>query len=85
MSRTTIRLDDHLLAELKELAARSNRTMTAVIEDALREVIARQEKTPPSTQPLDLPTYGGGWVRPGVDIDNSAALLDILEGPDDPA
>lgn len=79
MSRTTIRLDDHLLAKVKELAARSNRTMTAVIEDALREVIARQNQPQTPTHELDLPTYGQGGLRPGVDIDNSAALLDIME------
>lgn len=79
MSRTTIRLDDHLLAEVKELAARSNRTMTAVIEDALREVIARQHQPRTPEDELDLPTYGHGGLRPGVDIDDSAALLDIME------
>lgn len=79
MGRTTIRLDDHLLAEVKELAARSNRTMTAVIEDALREVIARQHQPQTPKDELDLPTYGHGGLRPGVDIDDSAALLDIME------
>lgn len=78
MSRTTIRLDDHLLAEAKRLAAATDRTLTAVIEDALREVIARQQRHQPA-QPLNLPTVGGGWVRPGVDIDDSAALLDVME------
>ena len=41
--RTTIRLDDNLLAEVKLLAARSGRSMTAVIEDALREMLARRQ------------------------------------------
>jgi predicted transcriptional regulator len=85
MSRTTIRLDDHLLAEVKELAIRSNRTLTAVIEDALREVIARQDQQGGAGEQAELPTYAGGWVRAGVDIDDSAALLDVMEGPNDPA
>ncbi len=34
--RTTIRIDDALLAELKTEAARSGKTLTAVIEDAVR-------------------------------------------------
>ena len=34
--RTTIRLDDSLFAEVKAEAARTGRTMTEVIEDALR-------------------------------------------------
>lgn len=81
MTRTTIRLDDHLLAEAKRLAAKSDRTLTSVIEDALREVVARQDEQSPAHR-LDLPTHGGGWVRGGVDIDNSAGLLDIMEGPE---
>jgi hypothetical protein len=39
--RTTIRLDDDLLLEIKQLAARSGKTLTSVIEDALREMLAR--------------------------------------------
>jgi len=80
--RTTIRLDDHLLAQAKQLAARTHRTLTAVIEDALREVLARRNQT--RKKVVKLPTYGGSGTRPGVDISNSAALLDIMEAPDDP-
>jgi hypothetical protein len=81
--RTTIRLDDHLLAEAKQLAAKTNRTLTAVIEDALRETLGRREN--PKKKLTKLITYGGSGLQPGVDIDNSAALLDIMEAPDDPA
>lgn len=80
--RTTIRLDDHLLAQAKQLAAKTDRTLTAVIEDALREVLARRNQT--RKKAVKLPTYGGSGTRPGVDISNSAALLDIMEAPDDP-
>jgi len=83
MSRTTIRLDEHLLAEAKAWAIKTQRTLTQVIEDALREVLARRQSAPPAK--IDLPTYGEGWVRPGVDVTNSASLLDLMEGPDDPA
>src|ERR1700675_4442894 len=38
--RTTVRLDDDLLRQTKTLAAQTGRTLTAVIEDALRETIA---------------------------------------------
>ena len=27
-----------------------------------------------------LPTFGGGGPLPGVDLDDSAALLDLMEG-----
>jgi predicted transcriptional regulator len=37
--RTTINLDDNLLADLKQMAARTGRTMTAIIEDAVRQTV----------------------------------------------
>ena len=40
--RTTVRLDERLLAEVKQHAQASNKTLTLVIEDALREMLARR-------------------------------------------
>ena len=82
--RTTIRLDDDLLIEAKQLAARSDRTLTSVIEDALREMLARQRKTEERT-PVRLTTVSGGGLQPGVDLDDSAALLSLMEEFSDPA
>ena len=77
--RTTIRLDDHLLTEAKRLALASGRTLTAVIEDALREVVARRKEAPKGKK-TRLLSDGGRGLRPGVCLDNNAALLDIMEG-----
>ncbi len=76
--RTTIRVDDELLLEVKQLAARSDRTLTSVIEDALREMLARQRKTEERT-PVRLTTASGGGLQPGVDLDDSADLLSLME------
>jgi hypothetical protein len=76
--RTTIRLDDRLLAEAKHLAARTGRTLTAVIEDALRESLARRKRSKHRPN-ADLPTYRGQGLQPGVDLDDSAALLDLMD------
>lgn len=81
--RTTIRIDDQLLAETKRLALRTGRSLTAVIEDALREVVARQGDSDRRTA-VRLTTVGGRGILPGVDLDDSAALLDLLEGSHDP-
>ena len=80
--RTTIRLDDQLLARAKKLAAETGRTLTGVIEDALREVLARRQP-PRRRRPVRLTTFGGPGLRPGVDLDDGAALLDLMERPDD--
>ena len=81
--RTTIRIDDHLFAELKKVAADTGKTLTAVIQDALRESLSRRQVT---EQPaIDLPLFHGTGVMPGVDLSNSASLLDFIErdhGPD---
>jgi predicted transcriptional regulator len=76
--RTTIRLDDELLAEIKQIAARSDKTVAPVIEDALREMLARQRKTEERT-PARLTTVSDGGLQPGVDLDDSAALLSRME------
>lgn len=77
--RTTIRLDDELLARAKALAARTGRTLTAVIEDALRAALA-QARPRARAERVELPTYGSGGARPGVDLDDTASLLDLMEG-----
>jgi predicted transcriptional regulator len=82
--RTTIRLDDALMAEIKREAARTGRTITAFIDEALRESLARRRR-PAATARFELPSFGGGRLLPGVDLDDSAALLDLMEaggGPD---
>ncbi|OGA72355.1 MAG: antitoxin [Betaproteobacteria bacterium RIFCSPLOWO2_12_FULL_66_14] len=76
--RTTVRLDERLLAEAKKHAADTGRTLTAVLEDALRETLARRS-TRVKRKPVRLKTVRGDGVRPGVDLDDTAALLDLME------
>lgn len=82
--RTTIRLDDDLLARAKQLAARTGRTLTSVIEDALRAALA-QSRPRRAAERRALPTWGSGGVLPGVDLDDSASLLAAMESGADPA
>jgi hypothetical protein len=77
--RTTVKIDDRLLAEAKARAARSGRTLAAVIEDALRESLGRSDRGG-GRPPPDLPVSRGGRLQPGVDLDDSAALLELMEG-----
>jgi hypothetical protein len=80
--RTTIRIDDQLLKKAKQLAARSGKSLTSIIEDALRESLARQQLAGP-LEPVHLVTFKGKGLLPGVDLDDSAALLDLMESPGD--
>jgi hypothetical protein len=76
--RTTIKIDDRLLAEAKTRAAKSGRTLNAVVEDALREAFARRAGAHRSPRP-ELPVFRGSRLAPGVDLDDGAALLDLME------
>ena len=82
--RTTIRIDDQLLKETKQLAAKTGKTLTAVIEDALRETLARQEEGQLRV-PVKLPVVEGNGLQAGVDLDDSAALLELMESANDSA
>lgn len=81
--RTTIRLDADLLAAAKRHALQTGSTLTGVIEDALRRALSR----PPAGAPraaTELPVAsGGGVLQRGVDLDDSAALLELMEQSDE--
>ncbi len=76
--RTTIRLDDSLLRETKKVAAETGRSLTGVIADSLRETLARRRKHPKSG-PARLPTFGGGRLMPGINLDKTSELLGRLD------
>jgi hypothetical protein len=78
--RTTINLDDALLAEAKQVAARTGKSLAALVEDALRESLHRRHR--PGVRTVELPMFGQGGLRPGVDLDDSADLLALMEHDD---
>ena len=75
--RTPVRLDPHLHAQAKKVAAATGRTLTAVIEDALRESLNR-EGTQRAGLKVKVPTFRGKGLHPGVNLDDSAALLELM-------
>ena len=79
--RTTIRIDEELLREARQFAARTGKSLSAVIEDALREALARQHGGA-AREPVRLITAGGSSPRPDVDLDDSASLLDVMDSAD---
>lgn len=76
--RTTIRLEGDLLKRAKARAAASGRSLNEFISDAVRAALAPTRRV---HAPTELPTFAGGTLRPGVDLDNTAALLDLMEEP----
>jgi len=53
------------------------------VEDALREALARRPR-PTKAEPIRLLTDKGDGPWPGVNLDNTAELLDLMEGGDAP-
>lgn len=76
--RTTIRMDDDLLEAVKHEAASRGVTITAVIEEAVRGMFAKRAGNAARPR-VQLHTIGGPGLQPGVDLDDSAALLDLME------
>lgn len=74
--RTTIRIDGELLARAKARAAENRTSLNKVLEDALRASLNRQ---PDLRKPGGhLPVMDGHGLRPGVDLNSNAELLDLM-------
>jgi hypothetical protein len=80
--RTTVRLEDTLLDQAKREAQRREETLTALIEQGLRLVLAQSNPSKPRKR-VTLPVCrAGGGTLPGVDLNDSSSLLDIMDGFD---
>lgn len=79
--RTTVRLPDQLMRRAKEYATATGRTLTQLMEDALRRELDRPDAAGDDAPPYVVDPVDGRGVRPGVDLDDSAGLLDIMEQP----
>ena len=75
--KKTIRIDDAIYRELKAEAARTGRTVSALIEDAVRVAIAHTRRIEHYLRPL--PVHPGGGLAPGVDLTSNAALRDAMD------
>jgi Arc/MetJ family transcription regulator len=75
--RTTVNIDDHLLAEAKVLAARTSRSLGSVVEDALRAML-RRDADERSHVAFRLATHGSGGVHAGVDLHDKEALAELV-------
>ena len=76
MKRTTLALDDDLLATLKRRAAEQRTTLQAIVNDVLRHAVTAKR---PGGFKLRL----RGWKareQPGVDITDRDKLFDLMNG-----
>jgi plasmid stability protein len=72
--KTTLNIDDSVMARLRREAARSGRTMSELVEMALRQLLSSR-KGEPELPPL--PTFDSGGAL--VDIADRDALYGAME------
>jgi len=78
--KTTLNLNDQLLAEAKALAARQQTSLTRLIEEGL-QMRLRAQATPTPHGGARLPVFKGrGGLVNGVNPLSNKALLDALDG-----
>ena len=76
--RTTLDLDDDLLASARRRAAKQGKTLTAFVEEALAAALA---PAPERGKPFRLRWKPHrGRLLPGVDLTDRDALYDRMDG-----
>jgi hypothetical protein len=80
--RITVQIDDALLRAVRRLAKARCETLDGLIERSLRSLLAEVPKgSLPARKRHKLPvSRAGGGTLPGVDLNNTAGLLDRMEG-----
>lgn len=75
--RTTVNIDDRLLKQAKVAASKSGRTLSDLVDDGLRLLLSQRPTG--EGKSVELPTFGASGLRPGVDLEDKSALLDLLD------
>jgi len=67
------------MRKAKVYARKNDLTLTAVMERALSTYLA-ESKGQHAAKPFTLPSFSYGPPLPGVDLDDTSALLDLMDG-----
>jgi Bacterial antitoxin of type II TA system, VapB len=73
--KTTLNIDDTVMARLRRESARTGRTMSELVETALRRLLQSRRAAAP---PPPLPTFDSGGAL--VDVADREALYAAMEG-----
>lgn len=76
--RTTIRVSDDLLRKAKKKAAEQGRTLTSLVEEGLKTVLAEPRSLRRTRVRLPISKASGGTL-PGVDLNRSGDLEERME------
>ena len=75
--RTTVSLEDRTLELAKQRAREAQVSLSEYVEMAVLEKASRPYGVLPETQAF--PTFKGGSLLPGVDLNDSKALADLMD------
>jgi hypothetical protein len=73
--KTTIDIAEPLLRRAKRLAAQRGTTLKVVVEEALRDALAKSATEP--AKPLETHTVHGRGLQPGLSWDDLGAARDL--------
>ena len=73
--RTTITLDERLIAQLKRRAAEQGTSVCKLVEQAVR-LFVRTPRAPAAPQAFELVTFGAGGHFSRHNIDKTSALIE---------
>ena len=73
--RTTITLDEPVYEAARQLAGARGRSLSAVVQDALRDYLASIEQAP-ARQHFTLVTFRGRGPAAGIDLARTSELLE---------
>ena len=76
--RTTIRMNDNLLQQAKIEAARRHISLTAFIEEAVEQKLHAGGEAE-TVSDFEIIIYGSGGANSGINLNDSASLLDKME------
>lgn len=85
--RALLEIDQELLAAAEREAARRGQSLSAFVELALSAFVTPGSQPGarlPERKRIELPTFRGQGLRPGVNLDDSAALLELMDSPHAP-
>ena len=74
--KTTVEISDSLMREAREAAAREGRTLRSLLEEGLREVLAKRKRR--GRLRLRDGSFKGKGLQPGVDLSNWEQIRSLI-------
>jgi len=75
----TLNLDDNLLYEAEAFATQQGTSLNTLIENLMREMLQPYLQKSKERKKVELPIFQGDGLQPGINLNNSHALLDSME------